>query len=97
MKWREKMATFEKLRDEQLEDVVGGVSYSCVINTHSDSNAVIRKSPALKSGRKTSLPNNTVVNVCGDGVYNFDDGRTWYPIDKPLKGWIVGRSIGLPD
>jgi bacteriocin-like protein len=87
------MAAFEKINDDMLENVVGGHQH--VINTHTGQKAVIRSSPSLNSAKKTSLSNGQVVNVCGEGVFNYDDGRTWYPIDSPLKGWVVGRSVGL--
>ena len=91
------MADFEKLSDEMLGKVVGGRKLICEINTHSNARAVIRTKPALNSGVVTSLENETVVTVDDDGVYNYADGRTWYKISSPVKGWVVGRSVGLAD
>ncbi|MDO5701830.1 MAG: SH3 domain-containing protein [Lachnospiraceae bacterium] len=89
------MAKLEKIDDKLLEDVVGG--FFRQVDTHCDANAAVRSSASLSSRMVRSLKNGSRVNVIGDGVYNFEDGRTWYPIDYPVNGWIVGRSIGLKE
>ena len=87
------MAGFEMLDDDQLENVAGG--YFHPVDTHCDANAAVRERAALSSRMVRSLKNGTRVNVTGEGVHNPEDRRTWYPIDYPAKGWIVGSSIGL--
>ena len=88
------MAAFEKINDEMLDKVVGGVRR--IINTHCSANAVIRKNPGLEYAKVKSLPNGKSVEVDEDsGVFNEVDGRTWYHVSWPVSGWIVGNSVGL--
>ena len=90
------MAAFEKISDEMMENVVGGVRR--IVNTHSSANAAIRKLPGKKYAQVKSLPNGKSVEVDEDsGVYNDDDQRTWYRVTWPVDGWIVGKSVGLPE
>lgn len=88
------MADFEKISDEMLEMVVGGVRR--IVNTHSSSNAVIRKLPGMEYALVKALPNGRSVEVDEDsGVFNAKDGRTWYHVSWPVSGWIDGKSVGL--
>ncbi len=90
------MANFEKISDETLERVVGGSRR--IVNTHSSANADIRKLPGMMYAQMKALPNGKSVEVDEDSaVFNEKDGRTWYHVSWPVSGWIVGRSIGLPE
>lgn len=89
------MATFEKLNDEHLENVVGGVRR--MVNTHSNRNAAVRANPGMNYEQVASLTNGTSVNITGESVENVVDGRIWYEIDDPVNGWIAGSLIGLRD
>ncbi len=90
------MDNFEILDDEMLENVVGGVRR--IINTHSSANAIIRKNPGTNYAQVKPLPNGKSIEVDEDsGVFNEKDGRTWYRVSWPVSGWIVGRSVGLPE
>ena len=90
------MADFEEISDEMLEMVVGGVRR--IVNTHSASSVAIRKHPGAQYAQVNALPNGRSVEVDADsGVFNENDGRTWYHVSWPVSGWIVGRSVGLPE
>ena len=90
------MADFEEISDEMLEMVVGGARR--IVNTHNPSNAVIRKNPGMKYAQVNALRNGRSVEVDEDSpVFNKIDGRTWYHVSWPVSGWIVGKSVGLPE
>jgi hypothetical protein len=90
------MADFEEISDEMLEMVVGGARR--IVNTQSASNAVSRMNPGAQYAQVNALPNGRSVEVDVDsGVFNETDGRTWYHVIWPVSGWIVGRSVGLPE
>ncbi len=90
------MAAFEKISDEMLENIAGGSRR--IINTRCSANAAIRKHPGMQYALVNSIPNGKSVEVDEDSaVYNATDGRTWYHISFPVSGWIVGKSIGLPE
>ena len=38
---------------------------------------------------------NTVVNFTGTVLYNEQEGRSWYKINSPVTGWVLGREIGI--
>ncbi len=90
------MADIEEISDEMLEMVVRGTRR--IVNTHCPSNAVIRKHPGEKYAQVNALQNGRSVEVDEDsGVFNENDGRTWYHVSWPVSGWIVGKSVGLPE
>jgi hypothetical protein len=52
----------------------------------------------IRQGIIGQEPNGKSVEVDEDsGVYNDDDHRTWYRVTWPVDGWIVGKSVGLPE
>ena len=80
------MEKLTEIDDSQLEQVSGGAGRS--INTHTDSNAQVRSGPGMENSPVASLHNGTRVNITGEAVENFSDGRMWYKIDYPVDGWI---------
>ena len=90
------MADFEKISDEMLERVVGGVRR--IVNTRCTPDAVIRKHPGKGFASVKDLLNGRSVEIDEDSaVFNEKDGRTWYHVSWPVSGWIVGSSVGLPE
>ena len=87
------MAGFEKLSDNALDRVIGGIK--AYVDTGTGSNAVVRSGPGKTYSSVDSLSNGTMVRTTGENVENFEDGRTWYEIYEPIHGWIAGSLIGL--
>ncbi len=82
-----------KITDEALDDVVGGVTK--VINTKTDQNAALRNGPGSDYKQIRSLKNGTKVNFTGHIIYSEKDDRNWAEIDKPVHGWVAASIIGL--
>ena len=78
------------LEDEQMDQVIGGVTRT--VNTHTDAKAVIKSGAGIACEQVALLGNGTRVNTTGETCEK--DGKTWYKIDYPVDGWIVGSKIG---
>ncbi len=79
-----------KINDEMLENVVGGVTRE--INTNTEQNAAIRSGAGKSFQQIASLKNGTKVNATGK--FQKADGRNWAEIDSPVKGWVAASIIG---
>ena len=85
------MADFEKLNDEILDDVSGGVKKTVKNDTVDYAN--VREAPGLTSKVIGTVKNGTTVNTTGKHVTK--DGYPWYEITfSGGKGWIAGSLIG---
>ena len=84
------MSDFNKINEEALENVVGGVLR--VVNTGDSRNAAIRTAPGTANEQIASLKNGTQVNATGE--FKKADGRNWAKIDAPVSGWIAASIIG---
>ena len=87
------MAPMERISDETLEQVIGGVKRT--VDTHTEQNAALRSGPGISYPQIHSLKNGSFVLTTGKAVKNSDDGRTWYEIFEPVHGWIAGSLIGF--
>jgi hypothetical protein len=84
------MSDMNKINDQQLEDVVGGVKR--VVDTGTSQNAAVRDGAGKSFEQIASLKNGTVVNATGK--FRQADGRNWAQIDSPVDGWIAASIIG---
>ena len=81
---------FNKINEEALENVVGGVKRT--VDTGTSQNAALRDGPGKGYEQIASLKNGTKVNATG--VIKFADGRHWAEVDYPEYGWIAASIIG---
>ena len=51
--------------------------------------------PILPGPVCKTLYYNTVVNFTGTVLYNEQEGRSWYKINSPVTGWVLGADIGI--
>ncbi len=79
-----------ELNLEEMDMVSGGVQKTIV--THS---ATIRGGAGANYPVCRTLGYNTVVNFTGTVLYNEQEGRSWYKINSPVTGWVLGREIGI--
>ena len=85
------MSDFEKLSDESLEEVSGGVKR--VVKNDTVDYANVREAPGLSSKVIGTVKNGTTVDTTGKKVNK--DGYPWYEITfSGGKGWIAGSLIG---
>ncbi len=82
--------TGKLLTDDELEKVNGGAQRS-VYNDRADY-GIIRSGPGLEYDVVARVNNGVHVNTTGNT--KKADGHTWYEIDSPGYGWIVGELIG---
>ena len=87
------MSDMNKINDEALENVSGGV----VRTVHNDAvdYANVREQPGLNSQVYFTVKNGQEVHTTGNKVTR--DGYTWYEIHLAGKyqyGWISGSLIG---
>ena len=87
------MAEFNKLNDQDLENVTGGDART--VNTGSKLDAVVRAGAGTNFPQVASLKNGTIVYATGNNARA--GGRTWYEVSAPVYGWIAGGILGLPD
>ena len=86
-----KMSTeMNKINDEALDNVVGGVKR--VVDTGTSQNAAVRDGAGKGYEQIASLKNGTIVNATGK--FKKADGRNWAEIDSPVDGWIAASIIG---
>ena len=82
--------SIRELNLEEMNKVSGGVQRT-----------VVTGSATVRSGAGTNYPPcrklgyNTVVNFTGTVLYNEQEHRSWYKINSPVTGWVLGREIGL--
>ncbi len=55
--------------------------------------AKVHSGPGKNYSLAGKLDNGTVVNFTGTVSYNDEEGRSWYQIDSPLYGWVLGGDI----
>ena len=79
-----------KINDEMLENVVGGVTRT--VNTNTTQNAAVRCGAGKSFEQIASLKNGTEVNATGR--FMKADGRNWAEVDAPVKGWIAASILG---
>jgi bacteriocin-like protein len=81
---------FNKINDEALEQVSGGVKRT--VDTGTSQNAALREGPGKGYDQIASLKNGTKVNATGR--FKEADGRSWAEVDYPEYGWIAASIIG---
>ena len=84
------MSDLNKINDEALNQVVGGVKR--VVDTGTSQNAAVRDGAGKGYEQIASLENGTVVNATGK--FREADGRNWAQIDYPFDGWIAASILG---
>ena len=78
------------LTDDELKKVNGGARRT--VHNDSANYGYIRSGPGLKYDVVAQVNNGEHVNTTGDT--KKVDGCTWYQIDSPVNGWIVGSVLG---
>ena len=84
------MSDMNKLNDEALKNVTGGMAG--IVDTGTDQNAVVRSGAGKGYEQIDSLPNGT--NCYMTGRFKEADGRTWAEIDYPVEGWVAASILG---
>ena len=84
------MSDLNKINDEALNQVVGGVKR--IVDTGTSQNAAVRDGAGKGYEQIASLKNGTVVNATGK--FREADGRNWAQIDSPVDGWIAASILG---
>ena len=82
--------SIRELNLEELNKVSGGVQKTVVTG-----NATVRSGAGVNYPPCRTLGYNTVVNFTGTVFYNEQEGRSWYKINSPVTGWVLGREIGI--
>ena len=82
--------SIRELNLEEMNKVSGGVHKTVVTCS-----ATVRSGAGANYRTCTILGSNTVVNFTGTVLYNEQEGRTWYKINSPVTGWVLGREIGM--
>ena len=87
------MSGNKDLRELTLDDmnkVSGGVQKTVVTGS-----TTVRTGPGVNYPPCRTLGYNTVVNCTSTVSYNEQEGRSWYKINSPVTGWVLGREIGI--
>ena len=87
------MSDFNKINDEALENVTGGVKRT--IHNDAVGYANVREQPGLDTNVYFTLNNGTEVETTGNTITR--DGYTWYEVCLKYPydyGWIAGNLIG---
>ena len=84
------MSDLNKINDEALNQVVGGVKR--IVDTGTSQNAAVRDGAGKGYEQIASLKNGTVVNATGK--FREADGRNCAQIDAPVDGWIAASILG---
>ena len=87
------MSDKKVLNSDELNGVSGGVSR--IVDTQQPIDAVVHSGPGVAYPQIGSLSNGTQVNTTGNVSYNPQDRRTWYEINYPMYGWMVGILLGF--
>ena len=83
-------SSIRELNLEEMDKVSGGVQKKVVTGS-----ATVRSGAGLNYPVCRTLGYNTVVNFTGTVTYNVQEGRSWYKINSPVTGWVMGREIGI--
>ena len=75
---------------DEMEKVSGGSQRTVVTGS-----ATVRSGAGSNYPVCRSLSYNTVVNFTGTVDWNETEGRSWYKINAPVTGWVLGREIGI--
>ena len=84
------MEEIKSLSLEDMEKISGGAQKSVVTGS-----ATVRSGAGSNYPVVRTLGYNTVVNFTGTVDYNDQEGRSWYKINSPVTGWVLGREIGI--
>ena len=82
--------SIRELNLEEMNKVSGGVQKKIVTGS-----ATVRSGAGTNYPVSRTLGYNTVVNFTGTVIYNEQEGRSWYKINSPVTGWVLGREIGI--
>ena len=82
--------SIRELNLEEMNKVSGGVQKTVVTGS-----ATVRSGAGVNYPPYRTLGYNTVVNFTGTVLYNEQEGRSWYKINSPVTGWVLGREIGI--
>lgn len=84
------MEEMRSLSLEDMEKISGGVQKTIVTGS-----ATVRSGAGANYPVCRTLGYNTVVNFTGTVLYNEQEGRSWYKINSPVTGWVLGSDIGI--
>ena len=87
------MNEMKKINEMELENVAGGDRR--IVNTGMKLDAVVRSGAGFKFPQIFSVKNGNAVITTGKCIHA--DGRTWYEISAPVKGFMAGGMLGLQD
>ena len=79
-----------ELNLEEMDKVSGGAQKTVMTGS-----ATVRTGAGSNYPIARILGYNTVVNFTGTVDYNDQEGRSWYQINSPVSGWVLGREIGI--
>ena len=82
--------SIRELNLEEMNKVSGGVQKWVMTGS-----ATVRSGAGVNYPPCRTLGYNTVVNFTGTVSYNKQDGWSWYEINSPVTGWVLGREIGI--
>ena len=82
--------SIRELNLEEMNKVSGGVQKWVMTGS-----ATVRSGAGVNYPPCRTLGYNTVVNFTGTVSYNEQEGRSWYKINSPVTGWVLGREIGI--
>ena len=75
---------------DDMEKVSGGAQKTVVTGS-----ATVRTDAGANYPVVRTLGYNTTVNFTGTVTYNDSEGRSWYKINSPVTGYVLGREIGI--
>jgi len=84
------MEEIRSLSLEDMEKVSGGIQKTVMTGS-----ATVRSGAGANYSSNGTLGYNTTVNFTGKVSYNESEGRSWYYINSPVCGWVLGREIGI--
>jgi hypothetical protein len=82
--------SMRELSMEDMKKISGGAQKTVVTGS-----ATVRSGAGSNYPVVRTLGYNTVVNFTGTVDYNDQEGKTWYKINSPVTGWVLGREIGI--
>ena len=84
------MDEMRSLNLDEMEKVNGGVQKRVVTGS-----ATVRSGAGSNYSVNGTLGCNTIVNFTGNISFNDAECRSWYQINSPITGWVLGREIGI--
>ena len=87
------MTEMKKINQMERDNVAGGDRR--IVNTGMKLDAVVRSGAGFKFPQIFSVKNGNAVITTGKCIHA--DGRTWYEISAPVKGFMAGGMLGLQD